>query len=84
MGRIVYDLLNERGYNVPCDQVTEAVVSAYNENFDAGEVKPTCPDLVEVLTEFKKQNKRLAVVTTDNAYITRKCLKNLGYRGAVR
>ena len=78
MGRIVYDIVKEHGECPSCEEVTEAVISAYNKNADAGVVKPTCPDLVGVLTELKKQNKKLAVVTTDNELITRKCLKALG------
>lgn len=78
MGQIVCDILNGHGCSISFDETLRLVIDAYNRNADAGEVKPTCPDLAEVLTELKKQNKKLAVVTTDNEEITRKCLKKLG------
>jgi beta-phosphoglucomutase-like phosphatase (HAD superfamily) len=46
--------------------MVKLVVDAYNRNADAGEVKPTCPCLGEVLRGLKAQGKKLAVVTTDN------------------
>ena len=78
MGQIVHGILSEHGCNIPLDEAVKLVIDAYNKNADAGQVKPTCPELKEVLTELKNQNKRLAVVTTDNDEITRKCLKRLG------
>ena len=78
MGSIVYDIMHREGCQRNCDEVTRAVIDAYNESADAGEVKPTCTRLAEVLRELKKQNKKLAVVTTDNEQITRKCLSELG------
>lgn len=78
IGQIVYGILNEYACNLSCDKAVRSVIDAYNRNSDAGEVKPTCPDLAKILTELKKQNKKLAVVTTDNEGITHKCLKKLG------
>ncbi|MBE6733556.1 MAG: HAD family hydrolase [Ruminococcaceae bacterium] len=78
MGQIVHNILNEHGCNISCGETVKLVIDAYNRNADAGEVKPTCPELAEVLTRLKKNNKKLAVVTTDNEEITRKCLKKLG------
>ena len=78
MGQIMCKILDEYGCNIACDEMIKLVISAYNRNADAGEIKPSCPNLVEVLTALKKQNKKLAVVTTDNEEITLKCLKRLG------
>ena len=78
MGRIVFDILKKYGCGSSCDEVTQIVVEAYNRNADAGEVKPSCSGLYEVLLALKKQGKRLAVVTTDNLEITKKCLEKLG------
>ncbi len=78
MGRIVYDILCKYGCKNSCEEVTEAVIAAYNESTDAGEIKPTSSVLTEVLKKLKAQGKRLAVVTTDNELITRKCLSSLG------
>ena len=78
MGGIVHDILCKYGCELSRSETIALVIDAYNRNAEAGEVKPICPDLFEVLTELKKRNKKLAVVTTDNEQITLKCLKKLG------
>lgn len=78
MGHIVYGILQENGCTLSCDEVVKLVLDAYNRNADAGTVKPTCPELAEVLTDLKEQGIKLAVVTTDNREITCKCLDSLG------
>lgn len=78
MGQIVYDILIKHGISVPQDVVICRVEAAYQQNAKVGEVKPTCPDLVEVLTDLKNKGIRLAVVTTDNPHITHQCLEKLG------
>lgn len=82
MGQSVYDILKRYGCEASCEasceEVTRVLIEAYNQNADAGDVKPTCPNLAQVLKQLKDQNKKLAVVTTDNMQITRKCLEKLG------
>lgn len=78
MGQIVYDIACRYGCDISCDEIEQIVTESYIKNSDKGEIKPTSPNLLEVLTELKKRNKKLAVVTTDNEEITRKCLKKLG------
>ena len=81
MGQIVYDILIKHGVSVPQDVVTCRVEAAYEQNVEAGEIKPTCPDLVKVLTDLKSKGIKLAVVTTDNPHITNQCLEKLGITG---
>lgn len=78
LGQIVYDIFCRYGYEDPCGEVTRALIEGYNRNADAGDIRPTCPDLLEVLTRLKAMGIKLAVVTTDNLTITRKCLEKLG------
>ena len=78
MGHIVHGILEAHGCTLTRDEVVKIVLNAYNQNADAGDVKPTCPELAEVLTGLKAQGIKLAVVTTDNMAITRKCLDKLG------
>lgn len=78
MGKAIYDVLYKYGCESTCEEVTNVVIAAYNKYSDCGKVKPTCTNLTEILMELKKQNKKLAVVTTDNKIITYKCLKQLG------
>ena len=78
MGEIVYRILQENGSTLPCDEVVKLVLDAYNRNSDAGDVKPTCPELADVLADLKARGIKLAVVTTDNRKITDLCLAKLG------
>lgn len=78
MGQIVYDILMKHGISVSQDVVTCRVEAAYQQNAEAGEVRPTCPDLVEVLTGLKSKGLKLAIVTTDQPHITNQCLEKLG------
>ena len=78
MGEILHDVLFAHGYNFALEKVTDLLVNSYNKNSDAGEIKPTCEGLEEVLLSLKKRGIKLAVVTTDNKIITEKCLKKLG------
>jgi len=78
MGNALYETLKKHGCNLSADEVTALMIQAYNENANMGEVKPTCKDIRFVLERLKKSGCRLAVVTTDNSEITRKCLNDLG------
>ena len=78
MGQIVHRILSQHGRALPCDTVVSMVIDAYNRHADAGDIAPTCPDLAKVLTELQNRGIKLAVVTTDNPPITRKCLQKLG------
>ena len=78
LGGLFYEILSQYGCDESCEAVTKALIEAYNRNADAGDIKPTCPNLADVLKQLKAQNKKLAVVTTDNMQITRVCLDKLG------
>ena len=78
MGTIVYNILQKHGCKRSCEDIVALVISYYNSSADAGEVKPTTVGLAEILRGLRDEGKRLAVVTTDNAHITQKCLESLG------
>lgn len=78
IGEIVHKILKEKNFDLPCAEIEKLVIDAYNRYVGAGEIKPTCPDLKEVLTWLKQRNIKLAVITTDNDFITLQCLKKLG------
>ena len=63
MGHIVYGILQKNGCTLTCDDVVKLVLAAYNQNADAGTVKPTSPKLSEVLTELKEKGVKLASIT---------------------
>ena len=78
MGEIVFRILADHGCTASREAVVKAVENAYSRNAEAGDVKPTCPDLAKALAELKARGMRMAVVTTDNEPITRHCLMGLG------
>ena len=78
MGQRLYEILCEKGYTFSCEEMTKALVASYRQSFAAGDVKPSCPTLAAALKEFKRQNKKLAVVTTDDEAMTQKSLRALG------
>ena len=78
MGTIVYNILQKHGCERSREDIVTRVISYYNASADAGEVKPTTEGLADILRGFRAEGKRLAVVTTDNAHITKKCLAALG------
>lgn len=78
IGEIVHNILKENGCDYDVAEVEKFVLDGYNQNAEAGEVQPTCPDLKETLMSLKNRNIKLAVVTTDNERITRTCLTKLG------
>lgn len=78
MAQITCDVLARHGLWIPAEELEPILIAAYNKNFRVGRVKPTCPNLREVLTTLKSRSKQLAVVTTDNREITLFCLEQLG------
>lgn len=78
IGQAVYDVLCQYGFSAPCRELVDRVTDSYSQNAHAGQIRPTCPDLAEVLGGLKDRGLRLAVVTTDNREVTEICLKTLG------
>lgn len=78
LGQLTWDILQKYGCPITRDEAVKIVLDAFNSNMDAGVVKPTCPELKQVLTKLKDRGIKLAVVTTDNTPITHLCLDKLG------
>lgn len=78
IGQIVYGVLVKHGCPAAQDAVVRLVTDGFSHNATAGNVRPTCPNLKEILQGLKDQGKILALVTTDNPFITETCLKGLG------
>ena len=78
ISRIVYDRLSLNGITVGLDALHERLLAAYSNASDAGVIKPTAPGVADALRELHSRGVRLAVVTTDNEEITKKCLCALG------
>ena len=81
MAEIMYEILKGYGYRDTRESLEASLIEEYGKSTANGLIKPTCPDLAATLAYLKGQNKRLAVVTTDNPDITLTCLKSLGIDG---
>ena len=81
MSEIVYNVVKGNGYVGTVGEIEGLVSEAYNESTEKGKIEPTCKELAATLKKLKSEGKRLAVVTTDNPDITRKCLNALGIEG---
>ena len=78
MGQVIYKVLAKYGCNVTEEEVIRLTVEAYHRNSKEGIVKPACENIFDVLSRLKKHGMKLAVVTTDDAFVTKKCLEALG------
>ncbi len=77
-GRVIYDVLKSHGCNCAVEEVTEFVTDSYLRNCESGMIKPACDNICGVLGRLKGEGIKLAVVTTDKSFVTKKCLKILG------
>lgn len=78
LGETMYEVLLRHGCPVSCDDIIRMVTDGYAANLDAGEIKPSSPDLADALKELRRRNIKLAVVTNDNPPVTLACLRAIG------
>ena len=78
IGEKIYETLLEHGASADKEKTVSTVLEAYVRNVNKGDIKPTCPDLKDVLTTLKKKGIHLAIITTDTPKITERCLAGLG------
>lgn len=78
MAQIVHRILAGYGCEASPKELEVRMIEAYNRQIQIGEVKATCANLRQVLMTLKKQNKKIAVITTDNRKVTLFCLEKLG------
>ena len=78
MGLAIYEVLKSHGIDILPQETVRMTIDAYTRNADAGEVRPTCENIREILERIKARGIKLLVVTTDNYEITHKCLVELG------
>lgn len=66
------------GYNFDVEKLTGLTVDAYHGSVDAGEIKPTCENICEVMQTLKNRGIMIVLVTSDGPAVTGECLKGLG------
>ncbi len=77
MGREIYRVLKKYGCGISEGETVKLTVKAFHSNADKGIVKPTGDNLPDILRKLKGLGIRLAVVTTDDPFVTDKCLETL-------
>ena len=78
MGQEIYKVLNNYGCTCTVEEVTKLTINAYHKNVAKGIIEPTCNNISEVLEQLRNRGIKLAIVTTDDSFITQKCLETLG------
>lgn len=77
MGEIMYNILKKHGCQFSVEQLTKYMIESYHHNYEKGIIKPTCNNICEVLSKLKYHGIKLAIVTTDDLFGVKKCLKTL-------
>jgi len=77
MGDVLFTVLHEHGCVCTLEEVRELTVEAYHNNISAGIAEAACSDIHSVLQKLRDCGLTLAVVTTDDPYVTKKCLQTL-------
>lgn len=77
MSESIHKVLKKYNCSADFHDVVSATIDAYHSNSDKGTVLPACSNIDEVLAHLKKLGLKLAVVTTDDYYGTKKHLDKL-------
>ncbi len=77
MAEDMNSVFKKYGYSFDTDMLTELTVDAYHGSIDAGEIKPTCPNIEEVMQYLKSKDIKIVLVTSDGPAVTAECLKGL-------
>lgn len=73
-----YDVLSEHNIEIDKQELNTITHQAFHNSIEYGEIIPICDNIEEVFSELKESGRIIALVTTDDEYITQKCLKMLG------
>lgn len=75
-----YDVMKKANCSIGRDALNSVVIKAFHDNISHGKVIPACKDITEVFKRLSRLGIKTAVVTTDDRYITDKCLDTLGIK----
>ncbi len=78
MARDCAAVLQRYGCNIPPAELAAWLSTAFLECMPAGKLRPTCPELPEILRQLKQAGIVVALMTADAPDITKKCLQGLG------
>ncbi|MBQ9730476.1 MAG: HAD family hydrolase [Clostridia bacterium] len=78
IGEAAHAVLAKVNPALKVEEVTERTVRAFHEYMESVPPTPSCKNLRGVLCALKNRGLKLAVVTSDDAVCTQKCLQGLG------
>lgn len=78
ISKVLYSVLIDNKADIDEKSIYEMTVEAFNKNTDFGNIVPVCENITGIFKYLHSKNIRIALVTTDNMYITEKCLRTLG------
>ncbi len=78
MARDMNTVLRRYGYSHSLEEMTALTVDAYHSSVGAGDIKPTCENIKEVMEELKRRDIMIILVTSDGPVVTKQCLEGLG------
>lgn len=78
VSQTLHGYFTENGIQTQWKQVYAVTVDAFHKSADKGKIAPTCPDIRGTLNALKSLGIKLAVMTSDDTFVTEKCLRALG------
>lgn len=78
MAEDMNSVFKKYGYSFDIDELTNLTVDAYHSSVSAGEIKPACPNIEEVMQYLKSKDIKIVLVTSDGPAVTNECLRGLG------
>ncbi len=72
-----YEVLSDNDIRIDKKELYAVISQAFHNSIKYGEIVPTCDNIKEVFAELKKSGRIIALVTTDDEYVTKECLERL-------
>ena len=77
IGRELQAYFAKNNYVFSVEEVINVTIEAFHKNADKGLVVATCADICSTLIQLKQAGVKIAVVTSDDPFVTGKCLEAL-------
>ena len=77
MGEVLHAALQENGVACELEDVVKLTSRTYHAHADQGIIQPACGDIKRVLGAHLREDRKLALITTDGPVVTRKCLESM-------
>ncbi|MBP3361157.1 MAG: HAD family hydrolase [Clostridia bacterium] len=65
-------------HRIDCGDISDITMEGFHRYFNFGKIVPPCTNLENLFSRFKEKRLKIFLATTDDMFLTRKCLKKLG------